>query len=89
VFGRYDENTIENVFLDEVSPGSFVRRAHLHHRSSTGGESLDYTVVQTTELKRGRVVRQMNVLGDPEGQYGSPNGARSIVDPIMREPDRS
>ncbi|WP_197517716.1 nuclear transport factor 2 family protein [Mycobacterium sp. E796] len=62
VFERYDENTIENLSLDEVAPGSFVRRARLHHRAHATGASLDYVVVQTTYLKRGRVVRQVNVL---------------------------
>lgn len=78
VFARYDDNTIENISLDEMSSGSFVRRACLHHRSSTTGESLDYSIVQTTELKHGRVVRQMNVLGGPGGSGGSPNGASSL-----------
>jgi len=64
VFDRYDENTIENLSLDEASPGSFVRRARLHHRSSITGEVLDYSIVQTTDLKSGRVVRQVNLLDD-------------------------
>jgi ketosteroid isomerase-like protein len=64
VFDRYDENTIENLSLDEAAPGSFVRRARLHHRTSATGASLDYVVVQTTHLKRGRVVRQVNVLDE-------------------------
>ncbi|OBI18790.1 hypothetical protein A5712_21400 [Mycobacterium sp. E2327] len=62
VFDRYDENTIENLSLDEAAPGSFVRRARLHHRENATGASLDYVVIQTTYLKRGRVVRQVNVL---------------------------
>lgn len=62
VFDRYDENTIENLSLDEAAPGSFVRRARLHHHANATGASLDYVVVQTTYLKRGRVVRQVNVL---------------------------
>jgi len=70
VFDRFDENTIENLSLDAVSPGSFVRRARLHHGSSANGESLDYSLIQTTDLKAGRVVRQVNILDDsmaPEG----------------------
>jgi ketosteroid isomerase-like protein len=62
VFDRYDENTIENLSLDETAPGSFVRRARLRHRTSATGASLDYVVVQTTYLRGGRVVRQINVL---------------------------
>jgi hypothetical protein len=65
VFDRYDENTIENLSLDETSPGSFVRRACLHHRSSITGEVLDYSILQTTELKSGHVVRQVNLLDGP------------------------
>jgi ketosteroid isomerase-like protein len=64
VFDRYDENTIENLSLDEAAPGSFVRRARLHHRMSATGASLDYVVVQTTYLRRGRVVRQVNALDE-------------------------
>jgi ketosteroid isomerase-like protein len=66
IFTRYDENTIENLSLDEVSSESLVRRARLHHRSRTNGESLDYMIVQITDLKRGRVARQMNILDDPQ-----------------------
>ncbi len=64
VSDRYDENTIENLSLDEVTPGSFVRRARLYHQISATGASLDYMVVQTTHLKAGRVVRQVNVLDE-------------------------
>ena len=66
IFTRYDENTIENLSLDEVSSESLVRRARLHHRSRTNGESLDYMIVQITDLKRGRVARQVNILDDPQ-----------------------
>ncbi|HTY35211.1 nuclear transport factor 2 family protein [Mycobacterium sp.] len=67
VFDRYDENTIENLSLDEVAPWSFVRRARLRHRTKATGASLDYVVVQTTHLRGGRVVRQVNVLERPPG----------------------
>jgi hypothetical protein len=66
IFECYDENTIENLFLDEVSSGSFVRRARLRHRSVTLDETLDYTIIQTTVLEHGRVVRQVNVLDTPD-----------------------
>ncbi len=66
ILARYEENTIENLSLDEVSSGSFVRQARLHHRSIVTGESLDYSIVQTTDLRGGRVVRQVNVLSTPE-----------------------
>jgi len=59
---RYDESVIENLSLDEASPGRIVRRARLSHRSSTTGEELAYVILQTTELDKGRVVRQLNAL---------------------------
>ncbi len=62
VFTRYGDNTIENLSLEETSRGSFIRRARLRHRSRETGETLDYVIVQTTELEAGRVVRQVNVL---------------------------
>ncbi len=67
VFDRYVENTIENLSLDQTAPGSFVRRARLRHRTSATGSSLDYVIVQTTDLKAGRVVRQVNVLERGQG----------------------
>jgi len=39
--------------------------ARLHHRSSTDGESLDDSIVQSTNLKGGRAVRQVSTLEDP------------------------
>jgi hypothetical protein len=39
-----------------------VRRARLHHRSRDAVDCLDYSIVRTTELSPGRVVRQVNVL---------------------------
>ena len=64
VLARYEDSTIENLSLEESSRGSFVRRARLHHRSRATGETLDYVIVQTTELDAGWVVRQVNAL-DP------------------------
>ena len=61
VLARYD-STIENLSLEEASPGRIVRQARLRHRSRASGETLDYVIVQTTELKRGHVIRQINVL---------------------------
>lgn len=62
VLARYDDSQIENLSLQEASRRRIVRRARLHHRSSTAGETLSYAIVQTTDLCGGRVVRQMNVL---------------------------
>ena len=67
VLARYDDNTIDNLALEETSRGRFVRRARLHHRSRATGETLDYVIVQTTELDAGRVVRQINVLDPATG----------------------
>ena len=58
----YDDSTIENLSLEEATPGCIVRRARLRHRSSATGDVLAYVIVQTTDLDHGRVVRQMNVL---------------------------
>ena len=63
---RYERSSIENLSLLESAPGRFVRRARLRHHSRPGGEDLEYVIEQTTELLRGRVVRQVNVLADGE-----------------------
>jgi hypothetical protein len=70
VLSRYDENSIVNVSVDEASPERFVRHARLHHHSSVTGETLDYSIVQTTELTRGQVTRQVNTLLAPEHATG-------------------
>jgi len=61
VLATYDENTIENLSLEQAAAGKIVRRARLHHRSSASGAELDYVIVQSTELHAGRVTRQINV----------------------------
>ena len=63
VHNRYDTSTIANLTIQESAPGRFVRRARLQHRSTTG-KTLSYTIIQTTHLAQGRVVRQINLL-DP------------------------
>jgi len=63
---RFDENTIENLSLEEAAPGYIVRRARLHHGSHAIGEDLSYVITQTTELASGRVVRQINLLCDDQ-----------------------
>lgn len=65
VLARYGESAIENLSLEEAAPGRIVRRARLRHLCGPGGEALSYAIVQTTELDRGRVVRQINAL-DPD-----------------------
>jgi hypothetical protein len=56
----YMESTIENLSLEESAPSRFVRRARLRHLPPGGGAALVYEIVQVTELRRGRVVRQVN-----------------------------
>jgi len=62
VLARYESSAIENLSLEEAAPGRFVRRASLVHRPGDGGDVLAYSIVQTTELAAGRVVRQVNAL---------------------------
>jgi ketosteroid isomerase-like protein len=61
IFARYPTSTIENLSLDEAEPGRFVRRARLRH-TRQDGEVLEYVILQTTILRGGRVVRQVNEL---------------------------
>lgn len=56
--GRYQRSTITNLSIEETSPRRFVRTARLSH---TGTDStLQYVIRQTTQVRRGRVVRQIN-----------------------------
>lgn len=55
---RFDENGITNLSIEETAPSRFVRTAELHHKGSQ--QELRYTIRQTTELRRGRVARQIN-----------------------------
>lgn len=59
VRARFPDSTIENLSLEETEPNRFVRTARLVHRDASGSE-LSYEIVQTTELRGGRVVRQVN-----------------------------
>ena len=68
VYRRYRRSTIENLALEEAAPGRIVRRARLRHLGE-GADVLEYTILQTTELRAGRVVRQLNEL------YRSPTEA--------------
>jgi hypothetical protein len=58
VFARFDASTITNLALEEASPRRLVRTASLTHRSPD--LNLDYMIRQTTEVYRGRVIRQVN-----------------------------
>jgi ketosteroid isomerase-like protein len=59
VLARYPQSTIENLSIREAERGRFVRGARLRHRGA-GEEPLDYEILQTTILRGGRVVRQVN-----------------------------
>jgi hypothetical protein len=55
---RYQRSTITNLSVEETSLSRFVRTARLSH---TGPDStLRYVIRQTTQVRRGRVVRQVN-----------------------------
>ena len=60
--GRFQSSSIENLSLEEAGRGRFVRRAALRHIHAGEGVPLEYVILQTTELRRGRVVRQVNEL---------------------------
>ena len=62
VLARYPVSTIENLSIREAVPGRFVRTARLRQVPADAGEALEYEIVQTTLLRRGRVVRQVNQL---------------------------
>ena len=62
VFARYPENRIENLAIREAAPGRFVRAARLRHAAPGEREALEYEILQTTILRGGRVVRQVNEL---------------------------
>jgi ketosteroid isomerase-like protein len=59
---RFRSSSIENLSIEEASPGRFVRRASLRHVPAGEGRPLEYVILQTTELRHGRVVRQINEL---------------------------
>ena len=55
---RYQRSTITNLSVEQTRPRRLVRTARLSH---TGPDStLDYVIRQTTQIRRGRVVRQVN-----------------------------
>ena len=55
---RYQRSTITNLSVEQTRPRRLVRTARLSH---TGPDSaLEYVIRQTTQIRRGRVVRQVN-----------------------------
>jgi ketosteroid isomerase-like protein len=58
VLERYDRSAIANLSVEETSRNRFVRTARLTHDGPDG--ALTYVIRQTTDLRRGRVARQVN-----------------------------
>jgi ketosteroid isomerase-like protein len=58
VLARYERSRIVNLSVEALTPDSFVRTAKLCHDGRDG--TLEYRIRQTTEVRRGRVVRQVN-----------------------------
>ena len=59
VLRRYPEGEITTLELEEATPTRFTRTIRLIHRARDE-QRLRYDLRQTTELDRGRVVRQVN-----------------------------
>jgi len=55
---RFTSSTIENLSIDELTTRHFIRTARLTHRADD--EVLSYVIRQTTDLRGGRVVSQIN-----------------------------
>ena len=55
---RYQRSTITNLSIEETSKSRFVRTARLSHAGPDN--TLEYVIRQTTQVRRGRVVRQVN-----------------------------
>jgi hypothetical protein len=62
IFDRFDDNRIENLDVIEVGRGTVRRTARLRHADSRTKELLEYEILQTTEIRGGAVVRQVNEL---------------------------
>jgi ketosteroid isomerase-like protein len=58
IFKYYTKNRIVNLSIEETDPARFVRTARLSHEGPSG--TLDYVIRQTTDIRRGRVIRQVN-----------------------------
>jgi EmrB/QacA subfamily drug resistance transporter len=57
---RYQRSTITNLALEEAGARQFVRTARLRHTGA--GATVEYVIRQTTQVRRGRVVRQVNEI---------------------------
>jgi len=58
VLARYPNSRITNLSIQQATARQFVRTAKLSHEGPAG--RLSYVIRQTTELCRGRIVRQVN-----------------------------
>jgi ketosteroid isomerase-like protein len=58
VFTRFERSQITNLSIEALGHTSFVRTAKLSHDGREG--TLEYEIRQTTDVRRGRVVRQVN-----------------------------
>ena len=58
VLARFEQSTITNLSINEVTPARLIRTARLSHRRAD--HNVQYTIRQITELGRGRVIRQVN-----------------------------
>jgi MFS family permease len=56
--GRYPRSTITNLSVEETRPRRLVRTARLSHTEPDS--TMEYVIRQTTQIRRGRVVRQVN-----------------------------
>jgi ketosteroid isomerase-like protein len=81
IAGRFEVNTIRNLGVEELAPQRFVRRARITHRGA--GEDLGYAIRQVTELRRGRVVSQVNeqIDTDPAPPHAGRGEGSSISEP--------
>ncbi len=63
-FERFPDSRIENLDVQEASPGVIRRTARLRHVERDTGRTLKYTILQITRLRAGTVVEQTNELLD-------------------------
>lgn len=61
-FERFPESRIENLAVEEIGRGTIRRTARLRHLEARTGRTLDYTILQTTEVRRGAVASRINEL---------------------------
>jgi ketosteroid isomerase-like protein len=55
---RFSASILENLSLEEAAPERFTRTLRITH--GTDGEEISYLIRQVTQLRRGRVVSQVN-----------------------------